>query len=270
MLAFKSLLLLELMINLSLPDGTFHSDRNLSYACDGLVTSNYFRGVDDPIFIRALNLTKRKVSHSLYHRWRLHFAVTLIFQIIHSCMNRGCQFVYVECGVGEGHTLLTALNYFTLLLETNHYNCAEHFLNGKFLIIDTFEGVDKSLIQPGDNIRYITSTYHGANLHVIKNRFAMIKDLAIIPKSIPSALVDIHHPFQDPSFLHVDMNHDVPEKHALAYFLPRISNGFVLLDDYGFNAHSRQRLAIDSLCASLQFPLPLNIPTGQGLLFKNY
>ena len=257
------------LISLNVPPGTFHSDKQLSFAADGLVSSHFFRGQHDPIFRRALQQTRQQVCHSLYHEWRLHLAISLLEQLAHSCLKKSQRFNYVECGVGEGHTLLLAYNYFTLLLDTSYHELATHFLSGSFLLIDTFAGIDPSLVVEGDTKNYKTEAYFGATLDVIKERFSVLNDLSIIPRPIPDALFEIHTAFLSPSFLHIDMNHDVPERAALEFFLPRMRSGCILLDDYSANAHTRQRLAIDDLCQNLRHPLPINLPTGQAIIYLN-
>jgi len=254
------------MINLSLPDGTFHSDKALSFAADGLVTSHYFGGSHDQCFQQALSLTRSQVKHSLYHEWRLYLSLQLIQQSVYFSLINRKPFKYLECGVGEGHTLLLAWNYFNCQLASNLTYLSHHFFSGEFLLIDTFSGVDPDLIEPSDNSNYKTATYNGATLDVIVDRFSMIPNLTIIAEPVPKALFQVSPSMQSPSFLHIDMNHDVPERHALAYFRPRISSGLILLDDYSFNGHSRQRLAIDQFCTQHNYPLPLNLPTGQGLI----
>jgi hypothetical protein len=255
------------MITLHLPDGTFHSDVKCTFAADGLVTSNFFRGSTDEHFRQALATARSQVKHALYHEWRLHFAVSLIEQAVYSSLQKGKSFVYVECGVGEGHTLLVAHHYFRLLAATPYLDISRHFLQGEFLLIDTFTGVDPALIASGDSIRYKTDSYHGSTLDVIKDRFNMIENLRILAISIPAALSSIPAIFQRPSFLHIDMNHDVPEREALSYFRPRMRDGLILLDDYSFNAHKRQRISIDNYCEMFGYPRPLNLPTGQGLIY---
>lgn len=170
-----------ILINLTLPYGTFHSDTSLTFAADGLVTSHFFRGSVDSHFRKAIQQARTLVKHTLYHEWRLHLAVSLIEQLVYSCMQQNRPFIYVECGVGEGHTLLTAYFYFLGLLETEQSQLAKKFFEGSFLLVDTFNGVDPSLISTDDTFNYITSPYHGSTLEIIKDRFSVFKIFLLFP-----------------------------------------------------------------------------------------
>jgi len=255
------------MITLNVTDGTFHSDKQCTFAADGLVTSNFFRGAVDGHFREAIAIARKQVNHSLYHEWRLHFAISVIEQTVYSSLQQGRDFVYVECGVGEGHTLLVAYHYFRLLAESLYRDISRHFCEGTFLLIDTFNGIDSSLIEPNDTTSYKTNAYPGSDYGIIRERFAVLKNLLIIADSVPRALSNISTAYQRPNFLHIDMNHDIPERDALAFFRPRMKNGLILLDDYSFNAHERQRICIDNYCNQFGYPRPLNLPTGQGLIY---
>jgi predicted O-methyltransferase YrrM len=64
------------------------------------------------------------------------------------------------------------------------------------------------------------------------------------------------------------MNCVKPEISAFRFFWPRLSpGGVVILDDYGFKDHRRQKEAFDSLSKALNFKI-IQLPTGQGLIIK--
>ncbi|MHB1446809.1 MAG: TylF/MycF/NovP-related O-methyltransferase, partial [Acidimicrobiales bacterium] len=70
------------------------------------------------------------------------------------------------------------------------------------------------------------------------------------------------------AFLHLDMNSPAPEIGALEVLFPRISSGAaIVLDDYGWKMHRRQREAHDSFAAHHGYRI-LELPTGQGLAIK--
>ena len=69
-----------------------------------------------------------------------------------------------------------------------------------------------------------------------------------------------------PSFLHIDMNIEYPERKALEFYVPQMGIGsVVLLDDYGFAKHSKQRHSQDKFFEKLG-KQPTQIPTGQTFL----
>ena len=55
--------------------------------------------------------------------------------------------MYVECGVGEAHTLLVTYSY--LISVGGDLN--EKFSKSKKILFDTFTGVDEKLIDENDN-----------------------------------------------------------------------------------------------------------------------
>jgi len=70
------------------------------------------------------------------------------------------------------------------------------------------------------------------------------------------------------AFAHIDMNHPDPESAALESVLPILSNGGVIIfDDYGWHGYRRQKLALDPIAERMGHKI-LELPTGQGLLFK--
>jgi len=80
----------------------------ITYATDGLVTSHTWGGGGDQEFQHALSTGRCVFVHPLYHEWRLYTAVQLLRQLFERDYKPK---TYVECGVGEGHTLWTFLKY---------------------------------------------------------------------------------------------------------------------------------------------------------------
>lgn len=248
----------------SISKNAFHGENNLSYACDSLVTAHHFAGAVDVAFQKALEKARGLCEHPLYHQWRLYLAVSIQRQLISQCLRNSSTYLYTECGVGEGHTLLVSHFYFEYIGGElfDLWNKSEKFL------CDTFAGVDSSLIDSKDDDReFITTPYHGATLEKLQDRFSMIPNIAYIVGSIPSSLDFIPLSKRSPSFLHIDLNHYVPELAALKYFYLNMQKGSsILFDDYSFQSARTQRDEIDKWCATCGYALPLNLPTGQGLI----
>jgi O-methyltransferase len=70
------------------------------------------------------------------------------------------------------------------------------------------------------------------------------------------------------SFLHLDMNSPAAEFAALEILFDRMPpGGIVVLDDYGWILHSKQREAADRFVQARSHHV-LELPTGQGLIVK--
>ena len=95
-------------------------------------------------------------------------------------------------------------------------------------------------------------------------RFSEFENLKVIKGSVPSSLktVDVG----TVNFLHLDMNSWQAELGALDYFLPRMSQGgVIILDDFGLKTHQKQ--------FEKEYPFlikkglsVLELPTGQGVV----
>jgi hypothetical protein len=262
--------------------------KQLTFAADGLYTLNHFLGgaswaqvdVKAEAFQDALKKVRGIVTHSLYHEWRLWFSVQLIENLLQACVTQGKKFIYVEAGVGECHTIMVLTNYLRnqTYLATNTDNGVraryDLFMSSRFILMDTFSGVDSSLLLPNEQqLPHETTAYGGSTEKVVLTRLKSQglepPQLTLIKGSIPMSLSNFPAYAQDFSFLHVDMNNITPEIAALQYFMPLQSQGSViLLDDYGFVGHDHQRDAINSLLDTHGYPRPINLPTGQGLILR--
>lgn len=236
----------------------------IQFATDGLITSHHFGGRDDQAWTKALRTAREEFAphHNLYHEWRLWTACVLMRNVLATRDKP----VFVECGVGMGMTLYLFLKYIENLGDLD---LIERLTNSSFLEMDTFEGIDLSLVP--EEILSLggvqSSAYGGATLPIMERRFAPYPAVQLLPGSIPKALSKVEG--VRPDFLHIDMNNPKPEVEALSHFMPLMSTGsVVLLDDYSFSSArvSPQRKAIDALMTEKSWPRILGLPTGQGLL----
>lgn len=70
------------------------------------------------------------------------------------------------------------------------------------------------------------------------------------------------------AYLHIDMNSPAPEIGALDLLFDRVLlGGVIILDDYGWILHRRQKEAADRFMSTRGYDI-LELPTGQGLLIK--
>ncbi len=248
------------------------SDQGHSFAADGLYCTNYFGGSASSSFQKALDHVRRHVSHPLYHEWRLWTACQIIEQQLHAAISNEQDFVYIEAGVGEGHTILTLLAYISRLdndkikrkLDASH-----------FVFLDTFSGVDASILtREEESQAFMESAYGATSKEIFAERLkvfnAPMEQVRIIKGSVPSTLNEIPRALSlSCRFLHIDMNNIAPEIGTLSYFMPSLAPGsLILLDDYGFMAHKSQRIAIDQFLRSRNYPMPISLPTGQGLILR--
>ena len=253
------------MINFNLPRSVYHGEQHLSYAADSLITFHHFAGKDDASFKFALEEARKKCNHSLYHEWRLYLAVQLQLSLLQSSIVSDSNYLYVECGVGEAHTLLVTFFY----LQSLGGSLFEKFTQSTKILFDTFTGVDKTLIEKDDDRRYKTKSYHNSSFESVKENLNMIQNIIFKPGSIPETLIHIPLDFRSPNFLHIDMNHHVPEIEALNFFYFSMRPGsIILLDDYSFTMSYRQRNAVNSWCQQNCIQMPINLPTGQGILIR--
>lgn len=232
------------------------------YFKDGTVTSHIFGGSTDIAFQKSVLDSKKEFKHPLYHEWRLYIASIILKMLLQKK-----KIKYVECGVGEGHTLKVFLIYIKKLKQKK---LISNLNKSIFLLMDTFNGVDMNLIPRKDKKnKYITKAYGDSTLSVIKKRFYSLKRKAYFIKgSIPSTLNRIPKKFYSPDFLHIDMNNPVPEVSAIKFFIKSMKPGSILLlDDYSFASAKSQRQYIDRYFDKIKKSRPLTLPSGQGIYF---
>jgi len=232
------------------------------YFTDGIVSSHIYGGSLDLDFQKSIKDSKKEFKHPLYHEWRLYIASMILKMLLQKK-----KIKYVECGVGEGHTLKVFLNYIKKMQQKNLTNNLNKSI---FLLMDTFSGVDTNLVPKKDKKNfYITRAYGDSTLSVIKKRFnSLKKKLYIIEGSIPSSLDRVPKKFYSPDFLHIDMNNPMPEVSAIKFFIKSMKSGSILLlDDYAFATAKTQRQYIDKYFDKLKISRPLTLPSGQGIYF---
>jgi hypothetical protein len=233
----------------------------ITFRHDGLITSHTVNFLEDEKFKATLDKVRLGVKHSLYHEYRIYIALKLA-EIAKNVPNG----VFVECGVGEGVMHQTINNYFN-----------EEELPPTYLM-DTFDGIDIRYLSeselrglsPEERRKKGVESYQANSLSALQSRFSEFKNVFFIQGSIPDIFgkIDV---FNDAkvSFLHIDMNNAYPEAQALKYFYGKMTSpGFILFDDYGFASMLEQKRAIDKVCHELSIPIPISLPTGQGLLIR--
>jgi hypothetical protein len=231
----------------------------ITYAADSLVTSHTVGFKENPGFLAALAEGRGQFQHSLYHEYRLYLATMLCSQIL-TARKTPC---FVECGVGEGHTMFVFAKY-----AQRREALWAKLLDSTIVMMDTFAGVDLRYVpvELQKEREFTTTAYHGATFEVVKNRFAFLPSIQFVKGPIPDTLSLTSH-VERVDFLHLDMNNPYPEVEALKHFLPRMTvGGCILLDDYAFKTCRSQFDAVNDYCDQAGSERPMTLPTGQGLL----
>lgn len=250
-------------MQLNLSDNCYHGESNLTYAVDSLITFHHFEGSFDENFKKALAIARSYVTHPMYHEWRLYLALQVQHNILTQITKNNKEYSYVECGVGEAMTILLTNEYFKQVGGELY----EIFKKAPKVLIDTFEGIDKNLIEKDDKKEYTQNAYNGASHAKIRERLKNIENVIIIKGSVPSILNEVPIRYRKAKFVHIDMNHHVPEVAALDWFYFSMESGSaILLDDYSFASAKQQRDKINEWCITNSASKPINLPTGQGLI----
>lgn len=107
---------------------------------------------------------------------------------------------------------------------------------------------------------------HGATLYdEVKNRFADLPNVIITKGKVPDSLKTAPDKI---AFMHLDLNNAEAEIGALNALFERMVPGAILiLDDYGWLAYRKQKLAEDPWFAARGYRV-LELPTGQGMVIK--
>lgn len=196
-------------------------------------------------------------GHDPSFRWRAHVALWA------GATAMRLPGDFVECGVNGGF-MSSAIMYH---VEWNLHK-------KRFFLIDTFAGpvlsqFSEDEIKRGRQKKVADAFASGAyltNLEQIRNNFSGWRNVHLFPGQIPEILPEV--PVQEVAFLHIDLNCAYPERTALEFFWPRLTQGaIVLLDDYACTTLECQKQAMDEAALELGTHI-LSLPTGQGLILK--
>lgn len=165
---------------------------------------------------------------------------------------------FVEAGANRGGTALTMIEYLG----------RQALLNRKFFLLDTFSGIDSSLLSPKELERFkmfgqsYTECYED-----VKKTFLPYDFVKLIRGSVPGTLSQVNS--GRVIFLHIDMNAAQPEVATIEHFWDRMPLGaIILLDDYGWDGAEEQKKSLDKFAQSKSVKI-LALPTGQGLLIRS-
>lgn len=219
---------------------------------DGLCTIHNSDFCKEPLFKKSYSAGQRTNS---WRGWELRWRAYLFCCFAEHA--KSVQGDYVECGVNLGGNARMLIEFLSF-----------ERLQRNLLLFDTFSGFDSRLLSSEERSSTHRLYPYFSCLSEVRKTFAGFSFVKIIPGSVPDSLKT--YPFSKICFLSIDMNCVVPEVAAFEYLWPFISpGGVILLDDYGFRAHVRQKEAFDLLSASMNFRI-IQLPTGQGLVMKPF
>lgn len=217
------------------------------------VTSQEITFLEDDLFVNAWNEALREVSAKAKDIqiskifWRAHIASSLFA----NCFNGGA---YVECGTHLG------------LISRVVFKLHRDKVFKKFLF-DTWTGVPESQFSSDEPLAewHNRNNYTEDTFEFVRSLQTDFSDLILVRGAIPETLTSDYNDIA-PSFLHIDMNIEYPERKALEFFVPQMKPGsVVLLDDYGFSRHSKQRHSQDYFFSQIG-KQPTQLPTGQAFV----
>lgn len=162
---------------------------------------------------------------------------------------------FVELGVFKGHTTLFCADYIEFADQPKTW-----------WLYDTFEGVPDDQLDAGW-AEINANLYRDAfTLEEVAERFSGFPNVRVTQGRVPEILSDSAP--DRIAFLHLDLNNTIAEIQALDWTLDRLSpGGIIVLDDYGWQASSAQRVAEEAWFAK-RGVRPLALPTGQGIYRK--
>lgn len=211
-------------------DNLFTINRNLSF-------------LQNEAFMKAYRLhATTDIEQSI--AWRL----AVVAWAAKSVISRKVPGDFVECACYKGTTARIVCDYVDFGHTDRHY-----------YLYDLFEH-DSGML-------HHSMPEHSARLYAqVKERFSEFNNVTITQGRVPEVLNECSP--ETVAFLHIDLNNAPAEIGALEHLFHRLSPGGILvLDDYGWMAYRAQKAAEDPWLAQRGYEV-LELPTGQGLVFK--
>ena len=227
-----------------------------SYARDGLFTVHRHPFLNDAAFRKAYARgVQASAGYDPGMEWRVHVALWA------ARLALSAQGDFVECGVNAGFVS-------SAIMESLGWR----ELDRTFYLIDTFNGPVAAQFSDDESAKLVEIEKAVARGSYVTDLSRVIENFKEWPRvefvqgEVPSVLPDSG--VRSVAFLHIDMNCALPEREALRYFWPLLSDGAVVLfDDYTYFGHDAQTVAIDAVAAEVGASV-LALPTGQGLIVK--
>jgi O-methyltransferase len=229
----------------------------MNYNTDGLMTSHICHFMEDPHFRASYALGEGLGSWDCEPiHWR---AYVCCWAAAKAALLPGD---FVECGVWRGGLARVITNYVGF-----------EKLAKRFYLLDTFEGLDATQTVTAEkdsaafNATYYSQSVKANGFEAVRSTFSGYSNVHLVKGRIPESLSRV--PSDAVAYLSIDMNNAAPEIAAAEFFWPKmVSGGVMVLDDYAYSdQYLNQRVAFDEFSRRVGVPI-LNMPTGQGLIFK--
>lgn len=227
-----------------------------SYARDGLFTLHRHPFLNDATFRKAYARgVQASAGYDPSMEWRVHVA---LWAARLALTTKGD---FVECGVNAGFVS-------SAIMEALEWDA----LDRTFYLIDTFNGPVAAQFSEDESAKLeeiekaVARGSYVTDLSRVIENFEEWPRVEFVQGEVPRVLPDSG--VRSVAFLHIDMNCALPEREALRYFWPLLSDGgVVLFDDYTYFGHDALTVAIDAVAAEIGASV-LALPTGQGLIVK--
>ena len=198
---------------------------------------------NDEAFNRYLNRFEHTSSLNSGRRWMVHQLLRL---------TAGVPGDTAECGVYTG-----GMSY--LICKANEASGAKrtHFL------FDSFEGLSAPAKEDGG---YWKSGDLTAGEAVVEKNLADCRDFVFMRGWIPKRFAEVAE--KRFSFVHIDVDLYEPTRDSLAFFLPRMSEGgIIVVDDFGFSTCPGATAACEEVLKDAPEKM-LAMPDGGGFIIK--
>lgn len=217
---------------------------------DGMTTRHNDGFRDSPIFRSALNRANAASGWNYMIPYRLHQALWCA----RVAMKADGDFV--ELGTGRGYLMSGVMDSLA-----NEWATSGRSLH----LFDTFISYyPNSAGEQRDN--GVVSPHYATSFEDVGRNFSNWPRVFLHKGNVLQTLPEVE--IASVAFLHIDLNHPVPEVFGLRHLWDRIPRGgVVLLDDYAHASHVTQYRAMNDLAKELGFDI-LSTPTGQGIIVK--
>lgn len=249
---FRSINRYMLLVNMN----HTHNSATPTYSSDGLIVFNSRHCLDEPAFERAylkslqVNDWRTKYGTEFDMRWR-YYIVCYFAEMV-----KKLDGDFVECGVYKGGYAMALMEYLNF-----------PSLKKKYWMLDTFEGLSYDHLTENEKASGLFEKYSEYDdCYEWVQKFFKNLPAEIIKGTVPETLTQCTA--EKICYLSIDMNCAGPEIAAANHFWDKLVTGAVIiLDDYGFIGHEEQQAAFDAFAKEKNVRI-LQLPTGQGIIFK--
>ena len=221
----------------------------VTYKQMGLMTIHNADFMLEPKFLEAYKLGKSTGSWGVYEpAWQAHICCWAGLMTKNLCGD------FVECGVNRGGLSRAVIHYL------NFGECSKTFW--LFDTYDWYPGDEFIDVDEEDDIE----NKNKSKYEKVVQTFQEFENVKVIKGRVPDVLSTVN--IDKVCYLSIDMNSAEPEITAAEFFWEKlVPGGIMVLDDYAFRGRNEQKMAFDKF-ALRKGTQVLNLPTGQGLIFK--